>query len=210
MKTIIYFTLVIIMFGCGQSNKEHDIHFTTHSDPITTAFNTPPAAGKRDTTNQYIYDFMKIVIVEEKLDLSYGLSTVPEQRCDPGQEDKDYLSRLLIKKKEKSKPININEWQTIKLSVEPERCLTNTDRNSMLLQKEKLDSFEWDISRLGFKSMNNKNWYSFSVPIFSADKRKAIMMIENLCPGLCGTGNTIVFTKENNKWTSKQYGTWWH
>ena len=211
MKTIIFFVPVIIMFGCGQSNNDTDIHFTTHYDPVTPAFNPPPLSiQKIDTATQYIYDFMKMVIEEAKLDLSYGLYIIPGESCDPGQNDKSYLNSLLIQKKEKEKSGDIYDGQTITIIQEPERFLTKADRNSMLLQKEKLDSFEWDISRLGFNSMNKKNWYRFSVPLFSVDKRKVIMMIEDLCPGLCGTGNTFVFTKENNKWTSKKYGWWWH
>ena len=199
----------MIMFGCSQSNKDTDIHFTTHYDPVTPAFNPPPLSiQKIDTATQYIYDFMKMVIEEEKLDLNHGLYIVPEQRCNPGLDDKAFLNSLLINKKEK--PVGINDGQKIELSMEPERFLTKADRNAMLLQKEKSDSFQWDISKLGFSAMNETNRYNFSVPLFSIDKRTAIMMIEDLCPGLCGSGNTIVFTKQNNKWISKKYGWWWH
>jgi hypothetical protein len=162
-----------------------------------------------DTSNQYIYDFMKFVISSQNLDLSYGLTTIPEKGCNLSQDDKTFLNTLLI---EKSEPIiDTGDWRnlTITLNLLP-KCLTNEDIDEMLLQKMKLQNFTWDNSRLGFTSSNDKKWYCFSLPLFSKDKQKVVMMIRSLCPGLCGTGWTVVFTKQNNEWTSQTSLHWIH
>ena len=93
------------------------------------------------------------------------------------------------------------------LSIVPQ---SNADIDYMLKQKEEHLSFKWDNSRLGFNRDNNKQWYVFSVPLFSKDKSKAVMMIEDLYQGLCGYGWTVLFKKENDKWTSQTGARWWY
>ena len=88
--------------------------------------------------------------------------------------------------------------------------VSKADISTMLKQKEILADFKWNVKRLGFNVNNDSNWYAFSVPLFSTDRKKAIMMIENLCPGLCGTGSTIMFIKKKDKWTSNQGKFWIH
>ena len=88
--------------------------------------------------------------------------------------------------------------------------LTKQDISGMIKQKEKLKAFKWNNNQLGFNLTNKSNWYSFSVPLFSEDKTKAVMMIRDLCSGLCGSGKTILFTKKNEKWTSNTGMIWFH
>lgn len=125
--------------------------------------------------------------------------------CDLSQDDRTFLETLLI---EKSKPnSDTSNWQNMTITTNQlPKCLTKGDIDEMLSQKKKLSNLTWDNSRLGFSSTNNKNWYCFSRPLFSKDRKKVILMIRNLCPGLCGTGWTVVFTKLNNKWTSQTGG----
>jgi hypothetical protein len=88
--------------------------------------------------------------------------------------------------------------------------LTANDVDDMLRHKKSLTGFKWDNSRLGFNLSNRKNWFSFSIPLFSRHKDKVIMKIESLCPGLCGTGYTVIFVMENGKWVSHSSGYWYH
>jgi hypothetical protein len=165
-----------------------------------------------DTSNQGIYDFMKIVIAEKKLDLTNGLAIDPEQGFDINEDDKAALQKLLIEP-EKKATIDTGDYRTITFTageVGLEKCLTKTDIKQMLLQKAQLASFQWDNSRLGFNMSNDKNWFSFSIPLFSKDKSIAIMKIEDGCPGLCGTGETVLFRKQQNKWTCETGGQWIH
>jgi hypothetical protein len=166
-----------------------------------------------DSSNQNIYDFMKIVIADQKLDLSYGLTIEPESNCNLLQDDKTFLKTLLIQNKKQAVKSDTSNWRNktfTSYAFELNKCLTKADIATMLLQKEKLASFKWDNSRLGFKLSNHKNWYCFSIPIFSQDKNKAVMMIRNLCSGLCGTGWTVLFIKENGKWISQTGEQWMH
>lgn len=162
-----------------------------------------------DTSNQYIYDFMKVVIADQQLDLSYGLTVEPEQGCTLSQNDKIFLKTLLTEKTKPKK--DTGDWWNINITINQlPKCLTIGDIDEMLFQKEKLSHFTWDNSRLGFSTSNDKNWYCFSRPLFSKDRKIVVMMIRNLCPGLFGTGWTVVFTMQNNKWTSQTGSQWIH
>ena len=208
-RNIIILGLSLTLLSCGQSiNKADNNNSVDKTTSITdTLAEVKPSIP--DTSNQNIYDFMKVVIADQKLDLSYGLTIEPEQGCDLSQDDKIFLKTLLIEKTKPKK--DTDDWRNMTITINQlPKCLTKGDIDEMLLQKEKLSNFTWDNSRLGFNLSNKKNWYCFSRPLFSVDRQKVIMMIRNLCPGLCGTGWTVVFTKQNNKWTSQTGGQWIH
>ena len=203
--------LTLTLFSCKQPTEKvsKDNLFDSAQKISNTKNNIQ--SNISDTSNQYIYDFMKVAIAEQKLNLSYGLTLDAEQGCDLSQDDKTFLKSLLI---EKTQPkIDTGDWRNATVTVslyELPKCLTKSDINEMLLQKQKLSKFTWDNSRLGFNISNNKNWYCFSIPLFSRDKKNVVMMIRELCPGLCGTARTMVFTKENKKWVSATGGQWIH
>jgi len=205
----LYFLL--IAFGCTQSNRSSNHELVAGLDTSTIKTSTS-TANIPDTSNQYIYDFMKIVIREQKLNLTYGLTIEPESGCDLSGDDYSFLKTLLIETKKQENNTDTGDWRKMTVSIfEMPKCLTHADIKSMLGQKSKLlPIFKWDNSRLGFDLTNNKNWYCFSIPLFSADKKKAVMMIRDLCQGLCGTGWTVLFRKEQNKWVSQTGGQWIH
>lgn len=205
----IILAICLTLIGCGQSTDKVDNTNSVETNIKIADTIAQTKTNFSNTSNQYIYDFMKVVIADQKLDLSYGLSAEPEQGSDLSQDDKAFLKTLLI---EKSKPkSDTGDWKNMTITINQlPKCFTNRDIDEMLLQKERLSNFTWDNSRLGFSSSNDKNWYCFSRPLFSRDSQKVVMMIRNLCPRLCGTGWTVVFTKQNNKWTSHTGGQWIH
>jgi hypothetical protein len=209
IRHTLIFAICLTLFGCRQSTTKVG---NTNSVDTSSQIADPKAQTKTnfsDTSNQYIYDFMKVVIADQKLDLGYGLTVEPEQSSAISQDDNTFLKTLLI---EKSKPkSDTGAWRNMTTTIDQlPKCLTRNDIDEMLLRKEELSNFNWDNSRLGFSASNDKNWYCFSRPLFSKDRKKVVMMIRSLCPGLCGTGWTVVFTKQDNKWTSQIGGKWIH
>ena len=162
-----------------------------------------------DTTNFEIYEFMKVLITDQKLQLNYGIHIQPEQNCDINQNDSIFLNTLLYEDNKINK--DTSDMNEISISFqELPKCLINVDIQEMLLQKKHLKKFKWDNSRLGFNEKNEEEWYSFSIPLFSKDKNIVLMKIERLCRGLCGYGCTVEYIKQNNKWTSKKTMGWLH
>ena len=107
-------------------------------------------------------------------------------------------------------PLNFQMPITLTVHME-EQCLTNEDIKYMLSSKPNPNVFRWDNSRLGFDLDNHKNFYSLSIPLFSKDNKIALLKIEDLCPGLCGTGSTYVFRQKKLKWVySSDAGYWYH
>ena len=204
----ISFSIVTFITSCGlKADKSNDI---PAADTLgVTASLVDATIALPDTTNQYIYDFMKIVIAERQLNLGYGLVLEPEQNCDLSSDDAVFLKTLLNEKKKKTDVSEDAKGVLITLNELP-KCFTKADVENMLQQKKAISKFTWDNSKLGFNADNHTNWYCFSVPLFSRDRKKAIMMIRNLCPGLCGTGSTAVFINKNGKWTSIEVGQWIH
>ncbi|MBK8087618.1 MAG: hypothetical protein IPK31_06560 [Chitinophagaceae bacterium] len=212
MRNIPLFFL-FISFGCNQSNRNAKYNALLSSVDTSNTIVSKNISIVPDTSNQNIYDFMKIMVNDQKLNLNYGLSIEPEFGCDLSGDDISFLNTLLIEPEKQEIKADTGDWQNITItnsSFELKKCLTPADIKSMLEQKRILPTFKWNNSRLGFDMANNKNWYCFSIPLFSKDKKKVVMMVRDLCQGLCGTGRTILFVKENSKWVSQTGGQWIH
>lgn len=196
MKRIIYvFTVLTFLCGCVEKKKENI------------------------KSDKDLHDLVKIFINEQGLNLNYGLRLEPEPNFDTYKSDNDNFTEFINQLEpkeigEQAKEIREQtDFSLLEAKLDAQSLmtgLTKEDVLEMVEQKKSLKSFKWNIDRLGFDSSNKENWYSFSVPLFSKDQRKAIMMIKDLCPGLCGSGKTILFTKKNEKWTSNTGMIWFH
>ncbi|OYU78886.1 MAG: hypothetical protein CFE23_16550 [Flavobacterium sp. BFFFF1] len=164
--------------------------------------------GQNSIEEKDIYAFLNEVIIQQKLHLNDGINLELEANAGIEGTDETLLRSLLLDCKDDNDGKNIFR-DTIHVSF-ISKYLTQSDIDAMLLQKVKFKKFKLDNAFLGFNTKNKKNVYSFSLPLFSIDKSKAIMMIKNICPGLCGAGQTILFKKENGNWTSELLGFWYY
>ena len=175
---------------------------------------TQSLLNKAPLPDAEIYDFMNIVIKDQNLDRMGGLALEPQPDIDLSERDEIFLKSLLIDTTRKQK---VDEASTDLFNTnisssfgQLDKCLTRADIDFMLEQKAHHAGFAWDNARLGFNSSNTESWWVFSIPLFSKDGSKAVMMIRFLCKGLCGTGWTVLFRKENNKWISQTGNGWYH
>lgn len=184
--------------------------------------------SEKDTV-QYIYDFMRVVINDQKLNYGYGLTLSPESNISGDGDNDSFLNGFLIDQHlnteiEKKSSISRNDTTQIinsdsiyklkipelKISVVPLlsqgqsiQCLTKTDIDYILSEKERLKNFQWNNQRLGFNLKNTNNWYVFSIPSFNKDQTIAFIQIRDLCkPFLCGSSYTLIYTFKNNQWHS--------
>lgn len=61
------------------------------------------------------------------------------------------------------------------------------------------------------KRENNEryNYYELSIPVFSADRQKAYVILNHYCGYLCGSGQSIFLKRRNGKWIIiEQYRDW--
>jgi hypothetical protein len=154
-----------------------------------------------------VYDLLQFVIEDQELDKTHGLRLDPEENCSLDKSDKDFLQDLVVEEPVSDTLTNSGKYEVkipTTFELKMTRCLTQDDVDFMLNQKIKNKTLQWDNSRLGFDLNNSNDWYVFSVPLLSRDKQKAVMMVRDLCKGLCGQGWTLVLTKENGKWTSEK------
>jgi hypothetical protein len=153
-----------------------------------------------------IYSTINYIITEQRLNKDYGLKIVPADQCDLSKEDKEFLTGLIFpEEQEDSLGDNNNFSITVPLvhDLGLQKCLTKEDVDFMLSQKETNKDFQWDNSKLGFNLDNHENWYEFSVPLFTKDKRKAIFLVAKLCKGLCGTEQTFLVQTSGDSRTFK-------
>jgi hypothetical protein len=231
VSAIIFFVSTILLAACTESSS---IQEEKKSDTITFIM---------DTSNQYIYDFMRVVVQDQHLSYDRGLSLSPESSIDVNGNDKSFLTTLLKGEKELlDKPIVSKVVRpdtthafgdsTKKLSdsvilIRPpefkydfsgsiigglyEKCLTKKDISFMLAERERLKDFIWNNQRLGFNLSNENNWYEFSLPYFSRDRKTAIIVVRDLCkPFLCGSGSALLYQYKDGHWTSSKVRTWIH
>jgi len=228
------FFILVVFSRCKENSTS--VHVEVKTDSVVT--NTTSIASD---TNQYLYDFIKMVEKDQKLDYSYGL-TLEVNSTLSSIEDESYLYQFLQKdvkpikkempkKKADSKDSSQTALQDTPIFVltprEPfiitstlsslspnyidSECLTKADINYMLAEKRRLLNFKWDNLRLGFNLANENNWYVFSLPYFSKDKKTALICIRSLCkPFLCGDGYVLLYKYEDNKWISNKVNYWIH
>lgn len=214
---------LLAFMACKQTtNKEPvAVHAKTDSLPIAPKV---PTDTIDHTAYPEIYQFLQALIRQHELDTSYGLIAEPYESCDLGLSDQQYLYRNLLKIPEKKKEVtpppadstdtitflrNINLAPPPVLSLGPEPYLSFWDIRCMLRNKPDCKTFKWDNSRLGFNLANDTNYYRLSLPLFSANNKIAVMMVEVLCPGLCGSGATYVYQKNGKKWGHDGLANFW-
>lgn len=209
--------LLAELFSCTEqkpANTQQEVAATPTAPVKDTV--RPAAIPLPDSSNPHIYRFLQMVIRNRNLNRSYGISLNAEANCSTYGDDRIFLRKELLIKKEKKKPEPVVDSLTgyyvvnIEYLFGYERCLTPTDINDMLWQQKQFAGFKWNNERLGFNLKNRKNWYSFSVPLFSRDGKKAVVKVSSLCPGLCGTGNTLLYIKKKGKWVCSEGPPWWH
>lgn len=163
-----------------------------------------------------IYEVLGFVIEDENLDKNYGLALIPEDQIDVHKSNKDFLLSLVRSKDETRDSIEIDQTTFKLLNAQIEynfsidKCLNLEDVEYMLYQLSSASDLRWDNGRLKFNLNNKENWYTFSLPVFSKDGTKAVMVVRSLCDGLCGNGCQLMLKKENGKWVSQRGFTWYH
>jgi hypothetical protein len=177
---------------------------------------SPKIETKDTISDKEIYDFMQVLINEQKINTDKGLSIDPGDRCNVFQDDSAFLQTLLIDTTTHETANDTTDWQARSEVFTPtgfgqlDKCLSKEDIDFMLEQKNNHLNFKWDNSKLKLDIKKRAYWYAFSVPLFSKDRSKVVVMIEELCPGLCGTGRTLLYMKKNNEWKCKTGDQWLH
>ena len=225
---IILIALATLAVSCRQKVKP-GINAIPVMQDTTVSITAKQPAIKGSGQYPEIYAFIKELIRQKDLDTTYGLIIEPAFACDLTGNDNTFLKTLLIEKKKevpqpetesmveldsnnhfKLKPIKYPDLiMPVSIDFGPQKCLTKKDIRYMLDQKPDPDKFKWDADELGFDNNNDSNYYSISIPLFSLDHIKAVVMIESLCPGLCGTGNSYVYIKKKNRWVTTNSGLNW-
>jgi hypothetical protein len=160
-----------------------------------------------DTTNLDIYKAIKIFRAEFPLNATYGLEENPLKSLDygPPASDSTFLQMHLIDIN--SKGIKKSRPSGILGGVSIDKCLTQDDISYMMTQLNRKDNFRWNSECANLKNTNKfKQKYAFSVPLFSKDKTKFIIAIENYNAG----GLIVLFKKENDTWIAAIESHWIH
>lgn len=105
----------------------------------------------------------------------------------------------------------ILEWDSCNLFKNSYDCFFDfiQTQNDTILTDKLLTDFQLQYNALiknsqvlkNFKSRTHKKKsYNISIPLFSHDKKTAIIKIAHWCGDECGSGSILIFKKINDKW----------
>jgi hypothetical protein len=120
-------------------------------------------------------------------------------------------------------PPQMNELsmrRLLALKVKDRKFFSRGDSTFFLFQNDTLKTIDLDKELevnyyLTTSKEQNTNeekfttYWSMSVPIFSKDLKKAYVVVNENCYGLCGSGGFYLLEKINNKWTIVDYQMLW-
>ena len=159
---------------------------------------------------------LKFIVKKEKLKKNYSFKSTPFSNFPDEKAEELYLKELLIRELTKrndsvsSKALNANLISDEIFVYPDKKVLSQTDILYILCSYQKRQLFNWDLSELGFNEKNKKYAYSVSVPLLNQSHTKAIVSYEYLCPGLCGSGETLLLTKRGTTWDIEIWEIWFH
>lgn len=174
-------------------------------------------------SKQEIYDVIQIIVDQSNLkkDQRLILSAKFDAKMNKSFLEKFLIDSIIDLPKENSNKL-IRDSITGKFIVpkldntyigrwpkEP-KVLTNRDISYMLALQNDTLNLKWDNTILNFNQKNKDKWYTISIPLFTEDKTKFFVSIEDGCKGLCGTGETYIFTKMENGWKKETVSHWVH
>lgn len=213
---LIYFLFASSFFfvGCDPKKETNDsLHHKNLGIPVTVP----------DFAHQFLMD----LINSGQLDQNHSLVLEPDSIYESDIEsiltvsnDSSDLGVVsgeeLINGIEIDTTLGINDIN-IDITIKP--FLTDS-AFSVLTREEKLQlknmcnvqgNKKFDNSFLGFNQQNKSNWYRMSYPIFTADSNHVLIMIRDLCPGLCGRGELVLFSRVGtNEWSKYTNRFWLH
>lgn len=168
------------------------------------------SCASRHQQDDEIYELMKFVIKDQKLNLENGLSSRPDTYIF--NELSDLKSTKVKIQNVDSTEIDVEGYKLRMPSVIYLEYCENMELEDIdyMLSAPYDTSFRWDNGKLKFNRSNDSSWYSISLPVFSKDKSKAVMTIRNLCRGLCGHGWVVCLRKEQNNWVAETGQQWMH
>lgn len=190
MRGLPFIILILVTFSC---ERKRGYAPTEKTGTIST---------KKDGHNVDLYEPLQFVISDQQLDKRLGIKAIPISLSE------NFLAERLIDTLGDSSIVEIKEGKLVlkdsfSISIHPPRVLTHEDIDFMLNQQRILKDLYWDNSRLGFNASNTKEWYEFSVPLFSCDSSKVVMQMYSTCDQfLCRHDTPILLTKNEGHWTA--------
>lgn len=188
MKNLSAIILILLTISCR--HKPEAIQTTNNSTVLV----------KKDTSHAELYKVLQFVIADQQLNRRTGINTEPIPISE------QYLLERLIDTTDVSSAVVLKDGKlvlkdTFTYTIHPPRVLTNDDISFMKSQLAKLKNFYWDNTRLGFNASNEKEWYQFSVPLFSRDSTKIVMHMYWTCNQfMCRDETPILVKKEQGHW----------
>lgn len=167
-------------------------------------------ADDKEATIKDVYAVMRILIEQGQLDRSYGLAIEPDSTCFMDQKDELYLQSLRIRPEPLDTIIESDSAVVTNFSYPDRNLFTEADIAYILRTKKAFEHFVWNSKELPFNPANTINYYSFSFPYFNLAHDRVIVRFELHCPGLCGTGSTIILNRTKNGWEQVVLERWIH
>ena len=165
-----------------------------------------------NVSEKEIYSIITTVIHEIGLHKEYRLHAKPILHCSIHGNDSAFLQTLLKIPQKKDTVGYYSDGEPIVMiqsSSYPEKnLLLQSDINELLCSRAHARKLIWNNSRFRFNAKNKNDSYGFSMPYFNNAHDVVVLMYQSFCPGLCGTGETLVLKKEAGHWRIHVVDNW--
>ncbi|MFC5270131.1 hypothetical protein [Adhaeribacter terreus] len=183
-KLILLLTIGLTFFACQKRNNEQD--FVVPSDnEINKIIQAVLIQDSLDESTPIQWELKNPKIAER------GDSEIPPPPPMPGT---IYIDDLLSRKIDGKFFITPSDTFFIKV-----QSLIHLDFkiDSVLIKNNFMTE---DAQQDKFEKTGKINYYRFTKPLFSKDKKKAYIQLDIICRRLCGAGLEYFLIKRNNKW----------
>lgn len=219
--TRIYFVSVCLFFfaGCHPKSETNDLQSNTVDHK---------GLGISDNVPDFAHQFLMDLINSGQLDQNHSLVLEPDSIYESDLEGilsiSEDASDMTVASGEGFNYDIVDDSNFIRSQINIDIAIKPSLTDSVfsiLTSEEKLQlknmwhqvqgNKKFNNSFLGFNQQNKSNWYRMSYPVFTADSNHVIVMIRDLCPGLCGRGELVLFSRiGTSEWSKYTQDFWLH
>lgn len=209
---VISFTSFVFL-ACGGEEQLNKLHSaSTTIDSTGQHSHDYEASVIVSTSDPVVYDVWN-VILDQQAGRDMPTNPAPDRFRDFGE-----IDGLLA-------PVSMQEPGLTLSDKTPGICKRFAAEDIAFLKSQAdREHSDIDLSRLGLRKRlrgasvptaglavsGDDAWMTLSYPIFTRDSSLALVTVESLCPGLCGSGYNVIIDRQSGDWRTYRIGGWFH
>ncbi len=227
MKRILFFTVnILIACSCTSSGEKNTPKTSADNNSRIQFEEKVSEVENLDLAHKFILELIELGELKRSNRLDLEAELIDAQIFDDLMFSETELSEVESDNEISYSKIDTNERGELTIQIDtsslqlefsgyvsmyPKIDLSKTEIEELKLQIPLSRDKKFNNSILSFNPKNENNWYRLSYPIFTKDGNHVILKVSDLCKGLCGHGQILLYSKnQNNSWKKEIIQSWWH